>query len=240
MGKFLSGLGLTPGAVVQAQALGLSLDDVQKLVESRGAQVAHPRLHHYVYSVDGIRVLVDSRFRLILSVESEHVTDATMNFDELGGWSLTDTARNNIHDLGVSISEVVAAIETGKWLPTEQMRTLCRTTKLDVIISESTSVIIAVLPAGQGRTLSSVVPRAVGSGAAVGSIPQNVHDLIRRAEHAGLIVTQASTNHYKIWQHREGIGAPVVIPSTGSDNYRGLRNSITEIRNRFGINLRKY
>lgn len=37
----------------------------------------------------------------------------------LGGWSLTDTARSNIHDLGVSISEVVAAIETGEWLPAE-------------------------------------------------------------------------------------------------------------------------
>lgn len=67
-----------------------------------------------------------------------------------------------------------------------------------------------------------------------------VHDLIRRSERAGLIVTQASTNHYKIWRYREGIGAPVVIPSTGSDNYRGLRNSITEIRNRFGIDLRAY
>lgn len=52
MGKFLSGLGLTPGAAVQAQALGLSLSDVQELVESRGAQVAHPRLHHYVYSAE--------------------------------------------------------------------------------------------------------------------------------------------------------------------------------------------
>lgn len=62
----------------------------------------------------------------------------------------------------------MAAIETGEWLPTEQMRTLCRTTNLDVIISESTSVIIAVLPAGESKALSSVVPRAVGAGAAVG------------------------------------------------------------------------
>lgn len=134
----------------------------------------------------------------------------------------------------------MAAIETGEWLPTEQMRTLCRTTNLDVIISESTSTIIAVLSAGQGKALSSVVPRAVGAGAAVGSIPQDVHDLIRRAERARLIVTQASTNHYKIWQDQEGLGSPVVIPSTGSDSYRGLRNSITEIRNRFGIDLREY
>ena len=134
----------------------------------------------------------------------------------------------------------VEAIESGEWLPAEQMRTICRTSELDVIISESTSTIIAVLPAGEGRTLSSVVPRAVGAGAAVGSIPQDVHDLIRRARDAKLIVTQASTNHYKIWQDQEGVGAPVVIPSTGSDNYRGLRNSITEIRNRFGIDLREY
>ena len=83
------------------------------------------------------------------------------------------------------------------------------------------------------------MPRAVGTGAPVGSVPQDVHDLIRRARDAKLIVTQASTNHYKIWQHQEGVGAPVVIPSTGSDSYRGLRNSITEIRNRFGIDLRE-
>ena len=133
----------------------------------------------------------------------------------------------------------MAAIETGEWLPTEQMRTLCRTTDLDVIVSESTSVIIAVLSAGQGKALSSVVPRAVGSGAAVGSMPQDVHDLIRRARDAKLIVTQ-SKNHYKIWQDREGVGSPVGIASTSSDNYRGFRNAVMEIRNRFGIDLRKY
>lgn len=37
-----------------------------------------------------------------------------------------------------------------------------------------------------------------------------------------------------------GVGAPVVIPSTGSDNYRGLRNSVAEIRQRFGIDLREH
>lgn len=111
-----------------------------------------------------------------------------------------------------------------------------------MIISESTSVIIAVLPSGTGRTLSRLesVPRAVGAGAPVGSVPQDVHDLISRAERAGLIVTQANTNHYKIWQHAEGVGAPVGIPSTGSDSQHGLRNSVAEIRRRFGIDLRQY
>jgi hypothetical protein len=240
MGRFLTGLSWSQPVAFKAHALGMGLDDVQALVESRDAVVEHLRLHHYAYSLDGVRVVVDSRSRRILSIESEHTPAGSSIFDELGGWSLTDTARNNIHDLGVSISEVMAAIETGEWLPTEQMRTLCRTTNLDVIISESTSTIIAVLSAGQGKALSSVVPRAVGAGAAVGSIPQDVHDLIRRAERARLIVTQASTNHYKIWQDQEGLGSPVVIPSTGSDSYRGLRNSITEIRNRFGIDLREY
>lgn len=240
MGRFLSGLSWSQPVASKAHALGMGLGDVQALVESRDAVVEHLRLHHYAYSRDGVRVVVDSRSRRILSIESEHTPAGSSIFDELGGWSLTDTARNNIHDLGVSIDKVMTAIETGEWLPTEQMRTLCRTTNLDVIISESTSTIIAVLSAGQGKALSSVVPRAVGSGAAVGSIPQDVHDLIRRAERARLIVTQASTNHYKIWQDQEGVGSPVVIPSTGSDSYRGLRNSITEIRNRFGIDLREY
>lgn len=76
--------------------------------------------------------------------------------------------------------------------------------------------------------------------ALVGSMPQNVHDLVGRAERAGLIVTQANTNHYKIWQHAEGVGAPVGIPSTGSDSQHGLRNSVAEIRRRFGIDLRQY
>ena len=240
MGRFLSGLSWSQPVAAQAYELGLSLPAVQALVGSRDAVVEHTRLHQYVFSLDGVRVIVDSRSRRILSIESEHTPAGSSIFDELGGWSLTDTARNNIHDLGVSIDKVMAAIETGEWLPTEQMRTLCRTTDLDVIISESTSVIIAVLPAGEGKALSSVVPRAVGSGAAVGSIPQDVHDLIRRARDAKLIVTQASTNHYKIWQDQEGVGAPVVIPSTGSDNYRGLRNSVAEIRQRFGIDLREH
>ena len=240
MGRFLSGLSWSQPVASKAHALGMNLGDVQVLVESRDAQVEHPRLHHYAYSLDGVRVVVDSRSRRIISIESEHTPVGSSICDALGGWGLTGTARNNIHDLGVSIDKVMAAIEAGEWLPTEQMRTLCRTTNLDVIISESTSVIIAVLPAGEGKALSSVVPRAVGSGAAVGSIPQDAHDLIRRAERAGLIVTQASTNHYKIWRHREGMGAPVVIPSTGSDSYRGLRNSIMEIRSRFGIDLREH
>ena len=240
MGRFLTGLSWSQPVASKARALGMNLGDVQALVESRDAQVEHLRLHHYAYSQAGVRVVVDSRSRRILSIESEHTPVGSSIFDELGGWSLTDTARNNIHELGVSIDKVMAAIEAGEWLPTEQMRTLCRTTKLDVVISESTSVIIAVLPAGAGKALSSVVPRAVGAGVAVGSIPQDVHDLIRRAERAGLIVTQASTNHYKIWQDQKGVGAPVGISSTSSDNYRGFRNAVMEIRNRFGIDLREY
>lgn len=240
MGRFLSGLSWSQPVAAQAYELGLSLPGVQALVESRDAVVEHTRLHQYVFSLDGVRVIVDSRSRRILSIESEHTPAGSSIFDELGGWSLTVTARNNIHELGVSIDKVMAAIETGEWLPTEQMRTLCRTTDLDVIVSESTSVIIAVLPAGQGKALSSVVPRAVGAGAAVGSIPQDVHDLIRRARDAELIVTQTSKNHYKIWQDQEGVGSPVGIASTSSDNYRGFRNAVMEIRNRFGIDLRKY
>ena len=244
MGRFLSGLSWSQPVAAQAYGIGLSLPAVQALMGSRDAQVVHVRLHRYVFSLEGVRVVVDSRARQILSVEAEHVTPSAWikepEVSSLGGWGLTDTARHNIYALGVSVGEVLEAIESGEWLPAEQMRTLCRTTNLDVIISESTSTIIAVLSAGQGKALSSVVPRAVGAGAAVGSIPQDVHDLIRRARDAKLIVTQASTNHYKIWQDQEGVGAPVVIPSTGSDNYRGLRNSITEIRNRFGIDLREY
>ena len=244
MGRFLSGLSWSQPVAAQAYGIGLSLPSVQALVGSRDAQVVHVRLHRYVFSLEGVRVVVDSRARQILSVEAEHAPPSAWikepEVSSLGGWGLTATARHNIYALGVSVGEVLEAIESGEWLPAEQMRTICRTSELDVIISESTSTIIAVLPAGEGRTLSSVVPRAVGAGAAVGSIPQDVHDLIRRARDAKLIVTQASTNHYKIWQDQEGVGAPVVIPSTGSDNYRGLRNSITEIRNRFGIDLREY
>lgn len=238
--RFLPDLSWSQPVASAAHVLGLGLDDVQALVESRDAQVKHTRLHHYVFSLDGVAVTVDSKTRRILSIESEHAPAGMALFDELGSWSLTDTARNNINALGVSVGEVLEAIESGEWLPAEQMRTICRNSRVDVVVSEATSVVIAVLSAGAGRTLSRVVPRAVGAGAAVGSIPQDVHDLIRRARDAKLIVTQASTNHYKIWQDQEGVGAPVVIPSTGSDNYRGLRNSVAEIRQRFGIDLREY
>lgn len=102
MGRFLSGLSWSQPVAAQASALGLSLPAVQALVGSRDAQVVHVRLHRYVFSLEGVRVVVDS--------------------------------------LG----------------------------------------------------------------------------------------------------HRTCVGSPVVVPSTGSDNYRGLRNSVAEIRRRFGIDLREY
>ena len=100
MGRFLSGLSWSQPVAFKAHALGMGLDDVQALVESRDAVVEHLRLHHYAYSLDGVRVVVDSRSRRILSIESEHISAGSSIFDELGGWSLTVTARNNIHDLG--------------------------------------------------------------------------------------------------------------------------------------------
>lgn len=246
MGRFLTGLSWSQPVAFKAHALGMGLDDVQALVESRDAVVEHTRLHQYVFSLDGVRVIVDSRAWQILSVEAEHVPPRVRmrepEVSSLDGWGFTDTARESIYRLGVTGGEVLEAIDFGEWLPAEQMRTICRYGRVDVVVSEATNVVIAVLPAGAGRTLSRLdsVPRAVGTGAPVGSVPQDVHDLIRRAERAGLIVTQASTNHYKIWQDQEGVGAPVVIPSTGSDNYRGFRNAVMEIRSRFGIDLREY
>ena len=204
MGRFLSGLSWSQPVAAQAYGIGLSLPSVQALVGSRDAQVVHVRLHRYVFSLEGVRVVVDSRARQILSVEAEHAPPSAWikepEVSSLGGWGLTDTARHNIYALGVSVGEVLEAIESGEWLPAEQMRTICRYGRVDVVVSEATNVVIAVLPAGAGRTLSRLdsVPRAVGTGAPVGSVPQDVHDLIRRARDAKLIVTQASTNHYKI------------------------------------------
>lgn len=54
MGRFLSGLSWSQPVASKAHALGMGLDDVQALVESRDAHVEHPRLHHYAYS-RGIR-----------------------------------------------------------------------------------------------------------------------------------------------------------------------------------------
>lgn len=72
MGRFLSGLSWSQPVASKAHALGMGLDDVQALVESRDAQVEHLRLHHYAYSQAGVRVVVDSRAWQILSVEAEH------------------------------------------------------------------------------------------------------------------------------------------------------------------------
>lgn len=58
MGRFLSGLSWSQPVASKAHTLGMGLDDVQALVESRDAQVEHPRLHHYAYSQDGVRVLL--------------------------------------------------------------------------------------------------------------------------------------------------------------------------------------
>lgn len=53
MVRFLTGLSWSQPVASKAHALGMGLDDVQALVESRDAQVEHTRLHHYAYSRDG-------------------------------------------------------------------------------------------------------------------------------------------------------------------------------------------
>lgn len=67
MGRFLSGLSWSQPVAAQAYGIGLSLPAVQALVGSRDAQVVHVRLHRYVFSLEGVRVVVDSRARQILS-----------------------------------------------------------------------------------------------------------------------------------------------------------------------------
>lgn len=158
MGRFLSGLSWSQPVAAQAYELGLSLPGVQALVESRDAVVEHTRLHQYVFSLDGVRVIVDSRAWQILSVEAEHAPPRVRmrepEVSSLDGWGFTDTARESIYRLGVTGGEVLEAIDFGEWLPAEQMRTICRYGRVDVVVSEATNVVIAVLPAGAGRTLS--------------------------------------------------------------------------------------
>lgn len=107
MGRFLSGLSWSQPVASKAHALGMGLDDVQALVESRDAVVEHTRLHQYVFSLDGVRVIVDSRAWQILSVEAEHAPPrARMREPEvssLDGWGFTDTARESIYRLGILV-----------------------------------------------------------------------------------------------------------------------------------------
>ena len=91
MGRFLLGLSWSQPVASKAHALGMNLGDVQALVESRDAHVEHPRLHHYAYSLDGVRVIVDSRSRRILGIESEHTPVGSSICDALGGAAFSST-----------------------------------------------------------------------------------------------------------------------------------------------------
>lgn len=113
MGRFLSGLSWSQPVAAQAYELGLSLPGVQALVESRDAVVEHTRLHQYVFSLDGVRVIVDSRAWQILSVDAEHAPPRVRmrepEVSSLDGWGFTDTARESIYRLGVTGGEVLEA-----------------------------------------------------------------------------------------------------------------------------------
>lgn len=70
-------------------------------------------------------------------------------------------------------------------------------------------------------------------------MPQDVKELIARAEKVGMKVELTKAGHYKIWKKVRGKGKSVTIPSTGSD-IRGIRNNIGEIKRVLGKDLRNY
>lgn len=219
-----------------ARRLGVTLEDVSAIIFSCES-VKHLRVHLYEYSKDGIRVLLDTTGgdRRIVQIDYLHHPPER----EIEGWALTNSAYVALTELGTTMSEIQRTLEEGEPLAAREYRTVYRGEKLDVVVNESNRVIVTIKPCGEAATIKNSVAHFSG-GSPIGSMPQNVKELIARAEKVGMKVELTKAGHYKIWKKVRGKGKSVTIPSTGSDNYRGLRNSIGEIKRVLGKDLRNY
>ncbi|MFV0912503.1 hypothetical protein [Rothia dentocariosa] len=219
-----------------ARRLGVTLEDVSAIISSCES-VKHLRVHLYEYSKDGIRVLLDTTGgdKRIVQIDYLHHPPER----EIEGWALTNSAYVALTELGTTMSEIQRTLEEGEPLAAREYRTVYRGEKLDVVVNESNRVIVTIKPCGEATTIKNSVAHFSG-GSPIGSMPQDVKELIARAEKVDMKVELAKAGHYKIWKKVRGKGKSVTIPSTGSDNYRGLRNSIGEIKRVLGKDLRNY
>lgn len=212
---------------------GLELEKFEMVPTSPTASCRDAGNGVFSYRDNGLAVLVDWYNRRILRAGLD------LSAETLDGWYFNTRALQQCRKLKITPGNVVASLEDSDAFPAKNGHTLYRGT-FDVLVHEGRGRVVSV---GEVNTLSSsilrqAVPRGSG-GTPVGSMPQDVNDLLKRARRAGLAVSKSGAGHYKIWESETpGAGRSVVIPSTGSDR-RGMKNNIMEIRSAFGIDLRR-
>ena len=189
----------------------------------------------YSYREGGLFVVANLKKRVILSAGID------MSADALDGWYVSTRALRQCRELKVTPGNVIASMEDADAFPAENGRTLYRGL-FDVLVHEGKNRIVSV---GTSKSLNYKMQPTVSKskssgGTPVGSMPQDVNDLLARARRAGFAVSKAGSGHNKIWKSgTPGLGKSVTIPSTGSD-WRGMMNNIMEIRSAFGVDLRRF
>lgn len=189
----------------------------------------------YSYREGGLFVVANLKKRVILSAGID------MSADALDGWYVSTRALRQCRELKITPATVIASMEDADAFPAEKGRTLYRGL-FDVLVHEGKNRIVSV---GTSKSLNYKMQPTVSKskssgGTPVGSMPQDVNDLLARARRAGFAVSKAGSGHNKIWKSgTPGLGKSVTIPSTGSD-WRGMMNNIMEIRSAFGVDLRRF
>ena len=142
----------------------------------------HLRVHLYEYSKDGIRVLLDTTGgdKRIVQIDYLHHPPER----EIEGWALTNSAYVALTELGTTMSEIQRTLEEGEPLAAREYRTVYRGEKLDVVVNESNRVIVTIKPCGEAATIKNSVAHFSG-GSPIGSMPQDVKELIARAKKSG-------------------------------------------------------
>lgn len=189
----------------------------------------------YSYREGGLYAVVNLEKRVILSAGID------MSAEALDGWYVSTRALRQCRELKVTPGNVIASMEDADAFPAEKGRTLYRGL-FDVLVHEGKNRIVSV---GTSKSLNYKMQPTVSKskssgGTPVGSMPQDVNDLLARARRAGFAVSKSGTGHNKIWKSgTPGLGKSVTIPSTSSD-WRGMMNNIMEIRSAFGVDLRRF
>lgn len=223
------------GARVTAAKNAMKYKKIEEILASPTASCRDLGEGLYSYQEGGLFVIANLKKRVILSAGID------MSADGLDGWYFSNRALRQCGELKVTPGNVIASMEDADVFPAQKGRTLYRGL-FDVLVHAGKNRIVSVgTPKSLNRTIlrQPTISKSSG-GTPVGSMPQDVNDLLARARRAGFAVSKAGSGHNKIWKSgTPGLGKSVTIPSTGSD-WRGMINNVMEIRSAFGVDLRRF
>lgn len=211
---------------------GVSLKEFEAVLTSPTATCKNIERQLYSYLECGLYVLFDRNRRRIVSVGFD------LSPEILEGWYFSSRARAHCRDLKTTPRDVVESMEDSDVFPAQDSHTLYRGL-FDILVHEGKSRVVDIGPVDSlNHKRQRLAIRRSSGGTPVGSMPQNMDDFLGRAQRTGFAVSTAGSGHIKIWKSgTPGLGKSVVVPATGSD-WRGMMNSIMEVRAAFGVDLR--